>query len=134
MRQKLEAYNGYKFLSANDDGLGLLKTIKDIVFDFQSQKYIFHALHVAIRRAFFLVQGKHMTTQAYMDMFQNVINVVDHTGGSFGVTTSGDKYAALQLHGTELEFITDEDDLANVKKVAREMYLATAFLLGADKT
>eukprot|EP00978_Attheya_sp_CCMP212_P014516 scaffold37028_cov57-Attheya_sp.AAC.7 len=91
------------------------------------------SLHVAIRRAFSLVLGKHMTTQAYMEMFQNVIDVVDHTSGSFGVTTSGNKYAVLLIHGTELEFVMDKDDLANVKKVAREMNLATAFFLGADK-
>eukprot|EP00978_Attheya_sp_CCMP212_P011483 scaffold28330_cov35-Attheya_sp.AAC.1 len=133
MRQKLEAYSGYSLLSASNDGLGLLKIIKALVFDFQSQKYIFHALHVAIRRAFLLVQGKHMTTQAYMEMFQNVIDVVDHTGGSFGVTDSGNEYAALMLHGVELEYVTDENDLSNVKKSAREMYLATAFFLGADK-
>ena len=30
------------------------------------------------------VQGKYMTTQAYLEQFQNMIDVIGHTGGMVG--------------------------------------------------
>jgi hypothetical protein len=39
MRQKVEALTIYEALTTNGDGLALLKAIKDLVYNFQSQKY-----------------------------------------------------------------------------------------------
>jgi hypothetical protein len=49
MRQKVEATDGYKALLSNGDGPGLLKSIKDLVYNFQSQKYLPQALHELMR-------------------------------------------------------------------------------------
>jgi hypothetical protein len=46
MRQKLKALPIYKQLNTDGNGLALLKaTIKNIVYNFQSQKYLSHAFH-----------------------------------------------------------------------------------------
>eukprot|EP00978_Attheya_sp_CCMP212_P037164 scaffold173586_cov64-Attheya_sp.AAC.2 len=49
MKQKLEGLSTFKTLSADRDGLGLLKAIKDLVYNFQSQKYLPQALHESTR-------------------------------------------------------------------------------------
>jgi hypothetical protein len=50
MRQRLEATNDFRRLSSDGDGLGLIMAIKDLVFNFQSQKYLPQALHESARR------------------------------------------------------------------------------------
>ena len=49
MRQKIEALHNFETLSTAGDGLGLLRAIKDMSFNFQSQKYLPHSLHEAKR-------------------------------------------------------------------------------------
>ena len=39
MRQKIEAHESFAGVSSTGDGLGLLKLVKSIAFQFQSQKY-----------------------------------------------------------------------------------------------
>ena len=45
MQQRVEATDRFDAMSAAGDGLLLLKTIKDITYQFQSQKYIPHSLY-----------------------------------------------------------------------------------------
>ncbi len=49
MRQKLEAHETFAGVLATGDGLGLLKLVKGVAFQFQSQKYLPHALHEALK-------------------------------------------------------------------------------------
>jgi hypothetical protein len=53
MRQRLEATSGFRRLSSDGDGLRQIMGIKDLVFNFQSQKYLPQALHES-RRQFYL--------------------------------------------------------------------------------
>jgi hypothetical protein len=66
MRQKVEALDAFKKLSAKNDGIELLKTIKNTAFSFKTQKNAWQALHEAIRRFYMVSQGKHMSTQDYL--------------------------------------------------------------------
>ena len=70
MKQKIESTHDFGTLSANRDGLGLLMTIKDLVYNFQSQKYLPRALHESVRRFYTCVQSKHMSTQTYMERIE----------------------------------------------------------------
>jgi hypothetical protein len=45
MRQRLEAMRDFRRLSSDGDGLGLIMTVKDLVFNFQSQRYLPQGLH-----------------------------------------------------------------------------------------
>lgn len=47
MRQKVEALEDFETISNEGDGLALLRAIKAMVYNFQSQKYLPHALHEA---------------------------------------------------------------------------------------
>jgi hypothetical protein len=75
MRQKLEAHELFAGVSSTGDGLGILKLVKGVAFQFQSQKYLPHALHEALKRYYNCAQGKYATTQVYLEHFQNMIAV-----------------------------------------------------------
>jgi hypothetical protein len=131
MRHKIEALDVYETISTDADGLGLLKAMKDLVYNFQSQKYLPHALHESKRRFYFCAQGRLATTSAYMEQFQNVIDVIEHSGGSIG-----DDPGILQGLAAEKEKDLkgmSPNELSELKKEAQEQYLAVAFLLSADR-
>jgi uncharacterized radical SAM superfamily protein len=64
MRQKIEALDIYEMISTDADGLEVLKAIKYLVYNFQSQKYLPHTLHESKRRFYFCTQGRLTTTSA----------------------------------------------------------------------
>jgi hypothetical protein len=50
-------------------------------FNFQGQKYGPHSLHESKQHFYLCLQGKYMTTQAYLEHFQNIVDVIKHSGG-----------------------------------------------------
>jgi hypothetical protein len=68
MRQKLKVLPTYKQLTTGGDQLGFLKPIKNLVYNFQSQKYLSRDLHKLKRWFYFCTQRRHhTTTSAYME-------------------------------------------------------------------
>jgi hypothetical protein len=128
MRQKVESLETFESTSATYDGIGLLKAIKDVVFNFQSQKYLPHALHESTRRFYLCQQARHVTTTTYLEQFQNVVDVVEHSGGGVGHHPGIVKQIA-QEKGKAVGAVTEEE-----KKEAQERYLAVAFILGSDRS
>jgi hypothetical protein len=45
MMQRLQGASNFRRLSSDGDGLGLIIAIKDLVFNFQNQKYLPQTLH-----------------------------------------------------------------------------------------
>jgi hypothetical protein len=82
MRQKVETISNFELISGNGDGLALLQAIKDLVYNFQCQKYLLHALHESKRHFYFCVQGKYAMTSVNLEQFQTIIDVIKHSGGS----------------------------------------------------
>jgi hypothetical protein len=68
------------------DGLALLKAIKNLVYNFQSQKYLSYALDESVRRVYLCAQGRHTTTSAYMEKFQNIVDVIKHSEVQLQIT------------------------------------------------
>jgi hypothetical protein len=132
MRQRLEATNDFRRLSSDGDGLGLIMAIKDLVFNFQSQKYLPQALHESARRFYSCRQGKQMTTQAYLELFQNTVDVIQHSGGAIG-NHPGIVDMIMSCRGLTAA-LTSDAERAEVAKEAQDEYLAVAFLLHADRT
>jgi hypothetical protein len=132
MRQKLAGLSNFNTLKQNGDGLGLLRAIKDTTFEFQGEKFVFDALHDSSVRAALCKQGKHMTTQEYMELFQNVVDVIEHSGGSIGYAPAGEAFIAKSY---DIDVDTAQpEELLMMAKESKDWFLATAFLKGADKT
>jgi hypothetical protein len=122
MQAKLEASPDYDETQEANDGIELLKLIKTIAFNFQSQKYLPHAIHEAKRRFFMHYQGRTTTPQEYLEQFKSNKDVLD----LIGATITPD----LSISNT---IPTDELTLLECKNLAREQYFAVAFLFGADR-
>ena len=81
---KLEDKDGYDKMKTNYNTIDLLKSIKDSVFQFSDQKYGSHSVHEAVRKFHNAQQDKDSNAQTYYQRFKNLIDVVEHCGGSLG--------------------------------------------------
>jgi hypothetical protein len=133
MRQKIESQIDYETTKEASDAIRLLNTIKSIMFNFQGQIYRPQALRDAKRRRFYLLtQERTMTCQAYLEKFQNSVEVIEHCGGDLG-TETGLIEAMLATASVPITRATGSPDvLKAAKKYAKEQYLACTFILGAD--
>jgi hypothetical protein len=71
-----------------------------------------------------------MTTQAYLELFQNTVDVIEHSGGSIGVHPCVETPIVATLAYTHP---LSNAKKATVKKTAQGEYLAIAFILNADR-
>jgi hypothetical protein len=113
------------------DSIKLLKEIRALVYTFQSQKYAPQALHEGKRRFYLLSQDKHSTCQAYLERFQNCVDVIEHCGGSIG-QEPGLVQKVLEDKGLSAKAPT-QDQIWEAQTTAQEVYLAAAFILGSDR-
>jgi hypothetical protein len=131
IRQKIQASDNYETMSTEGDRLDLLKAIKGLVFNFESQKYLPHALHESKHHFYLCQQKQHAATQAYLEQFQNIVDVIEHSGGSVG-----NEPGIMKLLATEKKMVMStitQAERLEIKKEAHEQYLAAAFLLGSDR-
>ena len=132
MRQKLEAHSMFTGVSSMGDGLGLIKAIKSIAFQFQSQKYRLHALHESLKRYYNCSQGKFATAQAHLEHFQNIEDVVKTSGDAIAGHTGIDD-AIVAGRGYSRSDMT-QAQLAEVQTETTDRSTAIAFLLGCDRS
>jgi hypothetical protein len=69
MIQKLTAMNGFEDgILLKSDALGLLRSIRQIAYNCKSQHFEPHTVHNAIKQFYVYQQGRHVTTQEYLDV------------------------------------------------------------------
>ncbi len=74
-----------------------------------------------------------MTTQAYLELFQNTVDVIQHSGGAIG-NHPGIVEMIMSRRGLTAALMSDAERAEVAKKEAQDEYLAVAFLLHADRT
>jgi hypothetical protein len=129
---KLEARDTYNKMSEEADSMKLLKEIRALVYNFQSQKYAPQALHEGKRRFYLPSQDKHSTCRIYLERFQNCVGVIEHCGGSIG-QEPGLVRKVLEDKGLSAGAATP-DQVRAAQSTAQELYLVAAFILGSDQT
>jgi hypothetical protein len=131
LRAKLEAKEGYEQMKTDYNTIELLKSIKDCVFKFSDQKYATHSVRDAIQKFHNAHQEKNSNAQTYFQRFKNLIDVVEHCGGTLG------DHHGLVVKKLEEWDLTYEAANSAERTVARsevkEEFLACHFLLGADR-
>jgi hypothetical protein len=131
MRQKVESLDAFEKLSAENDGIELLKAIKKTAFLFETQKNAWQASHEAIRRFYTVSQGKYMSTQDYLKHFQNTVEVIEHTGGGVGKLPGlEDKLLAMKGQTLSQMMVAERNALT---LESQERYLVMAFMLSVDR-
>jgi hypothetical protein len=133
MRAKVQSTQLYSAMSSTFDAVELLKTLKDVVFSFQDQKYGPQALAEAKKRFSLLTQDKHMTCQHYLEKFKNAVQVTEHCGGDIGVdnglvnaTLASALPPIMRSNATAAQVIAAEE-------YSHEQYLTCLFILGSDR-
>eukprot|EP00957_Ditylum_brightwellii_P003986 303669-Ditylum_brightwellii.AAC.1 len=77
MRAKLEGEEGYKEAAMESDVIKLLKIIKRISYQYQSQRYPHRAVHAAMRALYFTSQKSRITLKQYLDKLLNRQDVLE---------------------------------------------------------
>jgi hypothetical protein len=114
---------GFNPILISNDGIELLKIIKQEAYNFQSQKYLAHAVHEEKQRFFMLNQGPQSTVQEYLEQWMNHVDVLKLAR----VNIAPNESIAEELAGAG-NAVTAVHQLE-----ATERYYAVAFLLGADR-
>ncbi|KAI2491042.1 Reverse transcriptase (RNA-dependent DNA polymerase) [Fragilaria crotonensis] len=128
MQQKIEACDGFKEMNRKRDGLKLLETIKNLSYQYQSQKYVAQSLLEAKKRFLNCSQGRAVTVKEYQTKFKNLYDVIKYTGGTM-VDPAIEK---IELGNRKKEDLSEEEQVTMAHN-AEERMLAMAFIIGADK-
>ena len=131
LKHRIQALNDYKRMNSEGDSLALLAALRDQAFNFQSQKDQAQALHEAVRRFYLISQGRTDSCQAYMDRYENGVQVIKHIGGEIPVYESLVD-ADLKARGLERDSATDAE-IEVSRKTAGERQLAMGYILGCDR-
>eukprot|EP00978_Attheya_sp_CCMP212_P029308 scaffold103639_cov67-Attheya_sp.AAC.7 len=131
IRTRIEALDNYQMMESDADGLKLLRMIKDLVFNFQSQKYLPLVLDESKARFYYWKQGKYSTPQVYLEQFQNMVDVIEHSGGTIG-DEPGVVNMIMASKNLNMAAIPPAD-LAVIMKEARDQCLAMSFLARSDR-
>ena len=122
LQAQVEAEPNFAQAKDPQDGIELLKLIRDIAFNYQGQKYLPHAISEALFNFWEFKQGT-LSTADYYDKFQNQLKVLEHVG------------ANVSLHpGIVKAEVFDPEDPTDVELTrAKEKFLAATFILKSDR-
>jgi hypothetical protein len=90
------------------------------------------ALHGALTRFYTLRQDRNTTNAQYLEKFQTNVAVVEQFGGNIGRNTGAVRAKLESASFTDQTTAGNEDKLA-ATQLAKDKYLAVAFLCSADK-
>jgi hypothetical protein len=81
LRAKLKALTEYLGMKEDFNVFHLIKAIKGITYKFEESSYYMEALHNSKIRLFMLQEGKDMTNDKFLELFQTHVAVVEQFGG-----------------------------------------------------
>ena len=130
MQQKLESSVGWNAVWQSGNGLDLLiMMIKNIAYAFQSQNYPGKCLHEAKKRYFNLAQSGTITLKEHPTVFNNLVDVLEHSGGNIDEDIGMERYV---LGGRDKNTMSPKE-LRVLKNDVRNRLLGTAFMMACDR-
>jgi Zinc knuckle len=131
VRAKIESAPNHEALQNAGDPIGLLLNIQSIMFNHQTSKYLPHAIHESLKSLYQFEQDSKTAAPEYYRLFKDMLNVVEHNGGTFG-KNEGAINACLRDKNIDPDKATDaQKEQAEIDAKGRAE--AVAFLLGADE-
>ena len=131
VRNHLEALNTYETMKQESNGLELLVSIKDLLYNVQDRKYAPLSIHLAKRQFYLNSQGRSTSVAGYYEQFNNIIDMLEHCGESLG-EDEGIITKVLEHHDIDVRTATPTQK-ENARIEAQEWYYGLAFLMGADR-
>jgi hypothetical protein len=132
LKEKLKSRQGYVSAQEANDASWLIIRIKELSFKFEEQKYFFLSMFEAKRKLFALKQANNQTIQDYHATFVNLVNAIEHFGGTFGTEQALMDYSAKAL-GFGEEYHDEAEKSDEAKRASRQRFLATAFIMNSDR-
>lgn len=131
MHSKLKSTPAFVKMRDTNDSLELLKTIKGISYKFEAQDNIYMAIDDAKHLYYTYVQGQDETNASYLSKFKNIVEVIQHYGGSVG---DDNIFILNELKKKGLDYSTAEaKDIVEATEQAKSKAQGIAFLKRSDK-
>jgi hypothetical protein len=129
MTAKLEGLEEYNSIQSNVDVIKLIKAIKGITYQYNTM-----TVFLATKQFYLLYQGRKCTHVQYLRKFQTCVSIVEQYGGSIGQDMGLVKaeLEAMGVTSTDFAAVSAAQKL-EATQVAKDKYLAMAFLSGADE-
>jgi Reverse transcriptase (RNA-dependent DNA polymerase)/Zinc knuckle len=138
LREKLRSKTEYERINTMQNGLELLRLMRTVAFNHESTKFVAQSMVENKGKVWKCIQEAHESNQAYMDRFINTVAVVEQTGGELGGDPAIERFIAEEQGFNydaapgDVEAMND-DQAAGVRRDAKELFLATIFLMNADR-
>ena len=82
MQSKLQSNTSFQAIDEHRSCLLLLKEIKGVMFNFESQQYPIMSMSMAAQKYYNIKQGRHESLTAYYKRFKTCVEVLEHYGAS----------------------------------------------------
>ena len=126
IRDRIEAHEHWDTVNTSSNALGLLRLIRQSLYQRATRRQETHALIEAETALMRFRQSEQMSNSDYLEKLRDLVEVYEHLGGEPG--TSKARIDGLLI---DPEF-ADEDDKQEAKSKAREEYLAVLLLTKSD--
>jgi hypothetical protein len=138
MMTKLKAMPTFNDIHNNKNTLELLKAIKGLAFKFDGEKELGMSLVEAMDKFYRFYQSKEMPNAQYLEKFNNIVDVIEHYGGTVAVHRKmTENYLALLTGGVydpiNWRNVYSDEQIAEATEKGKENILAKMFLVRADK-
>ena len=135
MQAEMKTYDNWDTISQQQDAIGAIVTIKNIVYNFEAQQKRTVGLLRGYKRLFTMYQGKTQSVPDYLDHFMNNVKVIEESGGILG---GEPKLIAdcLEAKAEELgvpQQLLTQLQIQQAVAEAREAFLATCLLEFSDR-
>ena len=134
MQAKLKTIKTFEKIEKSRDRLGLLREIKAISYDFESDRCPYESAFDALCGFYQMRQHRHQTNAEYLTKFKNVINVLNH----YKISIGEDPLLVNEVANRDRKDDESYQDIARGSQsfnehlpTARNRLIAYAFLRGA---
>ena len=135
MQSKLQNKDNFTKINEDQDCLRLLKEIKGVMFNFESEQYPIISMHQATYKYITARQGKTETLTDYYKRFKTIIEVLEHYGANIWTHLSliSKEYHRNRQNNISINQIhRDWEEYQKHSKTVKNRAITYAFLKGAQ--
>ena len=126
IRDRIEAHEQWEPVNTSSNALGLLRLIRQSLYQRATRRHETHALIDAETTLMRFRQSERMSNSDYLEKLQDLVEVYEHLGGEPG--TSKARVDSLLIDPD----LADDDERQKAKIKARDEYIAVLLLTKSD--
>ena len=130
LQEKLKALPQYQDIANRCDAMALLRAIREVTFEHESQRYQAIQVFETNRRLTNIRQKRSESISEYLERLQNLVEQVETNKGTVGFTPAMVDVELARLQPPRDTDTATVDEYAEAVSAAKERYLAVVFLSG----